>query len=89
MHVRARKTIARTTHLLEGNNYRVPLSVEVALVINATLAPLARFTPYAWLFRYPSAAPTEPSSEPPSATEVGRWLGELRLVIAAVKVAVG
>lgn len=57
--------------------------------LHATVAPLARFTPYAWLFRYPSAAPTEPSPEPPSATEVGRWLGELRRVIAAVKAAVG
>ncbi len=61
----------------------------VAHPLRPTLAPLARFTPYAWLFRYPSAAPTEESSVPPSAEEVGRWLGELRRVMPAVKAAVG
>lgn len=33
--------------------------------LHATLAPLARFAPYAWLFRYPSPAPAGNSSAPP------------------------
>ncbi len=57
--------------------------------LRAALAPLARLTPYAWLFRYPSAAPTEDSFVPPSAEDVARWLDELRRAMLAVRAAVG
>jgi len=55
----------------------------------ARLLPLARFTPYSWVFRYPAAAPTESAAEPPSAEEVARWLEELRQGMDSVTVAVG
>jgi HEPN domain-containing protein len=49
------------------------------------LASLARLTPFAWLFRYPAADPTEPMRPVPTTGEVVVWLGELRRAVETVK----
>lgn len=57
--------------------------------LHGPLTPLARLTPYAWLFRYPSAVPADDTVGPPEAEEVARWLDALRGAMSAVKAAIG
>lgn len=54
-----------------------------------TLVPLARLTPYAWLFRYPSATATEDAAAPPEVSEAANWLEALRHALAEVRAMVG
>lgn len=42
------------------------------------LLPLGRFSPYAWVFRYPSATLDDAEPDEPSEAEVTAWLSELQ-----------
>ncbi|MEQ9643673.1 MAG: HEPN domain-containing protein [Alphaproteobacteria bacterium] len=52
--------------------------------LQPVLQPLTRFAPYAWLFRYPSAAPMDGGPTPPQVAEVTSWLDELRTALLRV-----
>lgn len=51
------------------------------------VTPLARFTPFVAVFRYPGASFTDAAVEEPSFEELREWLAELRATLATVRTA--
>ena len=51
------------------------------------VAPLARFTPFVAVFRYPGASFMDAMVEEPSIEEIRDWLAELRATVATVRAA--
>ena len=68
--------IGSLVDLLPGTHPLVPV-----------VEPLARFSPYAWVFRYPSAAGEDSETEEPSLAEAAEWLAELQAARGAVEAA--
>lgn len=60
-------------------------SLAVTHPLRQILLPLARFTLYAWAFRYPSPGPMEPSLPEPSLDEVEGWHDEIVAAVDAVR----
>ncbi|WP_448189057.1 HEPN domain-containing protein [Azospirillum sp. sgz301742] len=62
---------------------RLAQSVPETVSIRAMLVPMARFTPYAAVYRYPGES--HDLSDEPTASEVASWLAEIESVRAEVE----